>query len=77
MRENQIRYNIKLNGHSFRGIVDIDEPFEGDDETPSYPAQAFLNEVYLNGGLVDVRDILCGSIEHELCVKILEEVGYV
>ena len=76
MRENQTRYEIKLEGHTFRGIADIDEPFEGDDETPSYPAQAFTNEIYLNGGLVDVSDILDPKILHELCFKVLEEVGY-
>ena len=76
MRENEHLFEIKYGGHVFRGIAAIDEPFEGDLETPSYPAQAFTFEIYLNGGTIDVSGILDPFIVMKLEEKILEEVGY-
>ena len=76
MRENEQLYEIKFSGHTFRGVAAIDPPFEGDLETPSYPAQAFTFEIYLNGGTIDVSGILDPFIVMRLEEKILEEVGY-
>ena len=76
MRENEQLYEIKFSGHTFRGIAAIDEPFEGDLETPSYPAQAFTYEIYVDGCINDFSDILDPFIVMRLEEKILEEAGY-
>ena len=76
MRENEQLYEIKFSGHTFRGIAAIDEPFEGDLETPSYPAQVFTYEIYVDGCINDFSDILDPFIVMRLEEKILEEVGY-
>ena len=77
MRANQTYYDIKIGRHTFRGVADIDEPFEGDMEEPGYPAQCFTSAIYLNGGLIDVGDILDPMMLMKLETLILEEAGYV
>ena len=77
MRANEHLYEIKYGGHTFRGIAAIDEPFEGDMEEPSYPAQCFTFEIYLNGGTIDVSGILDPMMGMKLEALILESMGYV